>query len=58
MEKTMELLEFYPTPRNLLNKMFEGVNLYKVHTILEPSAGKGDIVKYIEEYILHMKKME
>ena len=49
MEKTMELLEFYPTPRKLLNKMFEGVNLYKVHTILEPSAGKGDIVKYIEE---------
>ncbi len=43
----MELLEFYPTPRILLDKIFAGVNWWKINTVLEPSAGKGDIAKYL-----------
>nr|WP_297765825.1 DUF4942 domain-containing protein [uncultured Butyrivibrio sp.] len=43
----MELLEFYPTPETLLEKILDGVKWNHIHTILEPSAGKGDIVSYI-----------
>ncbi len=42
---------FYPTPQNLIRKMLEGINLEQICTILEPSAGKGDIVDYITNYI-------
>ena len=45
----MELLEFYPTPESLLDEVLEGLDWAHVHTILEPSAGKGDIVKYCME---------
>ena len=41
--------EFYPTPAPLLEKMFEGVDWRMIQNILEPSAGKGDIVRYILE---------
>ena len=40
--------EFYPTPESLLNKIFEGVDWKQVGTILEPSAGKGDIIEFIQ----------
>ena len=40
--------EFYPTPESLLNKIFEGVDWKQVDTILEPSAGKGDIIEFIQ----------
>ncbi len=43
----MELLEFYPTPETLLEKILDGVKWNHIHTILEPSAGKRDIVSYI-----------
>ena len=43
-----ELLEFYPTPTSLLDTILKDVNWSKVKTVLEPSAGKGDIVSYIE----------
>ena len=36
--------EFYPTPESLIEKMLDGVNLNRVKSVLEPSAGKGDIV--------------
>lgn len=39
--------EFYPTPDSLLEKIFEGVKWKKIHTVLEPSAGKGNIVDFI-----------
>lgn len=39
--------QFYPTPENLANKMVEKVDWKKVSYVLEPSAGKGDIVKAI-----------
>lgn len=37
--------EFYPTPEKLVNRMFDKVKWDIVETILEPSAGKGDILK-------------
>ena len=40
--------EFYPTPKSLLNKIFDGVDWQQVDTILEPSAGKGDIIEFIQ----------
>ena len=36
--------EFYPTPPSLAEKMLEGIDWSLVHSILEPSAGKGDLV--------------
>jgi len=38
---------FYPTPKNLIDKMLSGVALNTVRTVLEPSAGKGDIVDVV-----------
>ena len=43
----MELLEFYPTPDSLLEKVLDGVDFRKIGTVLEPSAGKGNIVSYV-----------
>lgn len=40
---------FYPTPHTLISKMFAKVKK-KPHKILEPSAGKGDIVEFINDY--------
>lgn len=40
--------EFYPTPKSLLNKIFDGVDWKQVDTILEPFAGKGDIIEFIQ----------
>ena len=42
-----ETSEFYPTPQSLIAKMIEGIKWDYVHTILEPSAGKGDILREI-----------
>ena len=39
--------DFYPTPDTLIEKMLEGIDLKLVNNILEPSAGKGNIVDYI-----------
>lgn len=41
--------EFYPTPHTLLEKMMSGINWRYVGTVLEPSAGKGDIADYVKE---------
>lgn len=46
--------EFYPTPENLAGKMFRYIQYPRhVSTILEPSAGKGDLV---ELYVNFMNK--
>ena len=42
-----ETSEFYPTPPSLVGKMLEGVDWKYIDTILEPSAGKGDILREI-----------
>ena len=41
--------EFYPTPRKLLDKITEGIDWKMIRSVLEPSAGKGDIADYIKE---------
>ena len=41
--------EFYPTPKKIIDKMLEGIDFKLVNTVLEPSAGKGDIVEAIIE---------
>lgn len=42
--------EFYPTPRKLCGEMIGLIDWKNVYTILEPSAGKGDIVDAIKKY--------
>lgn len=46
-------VQFYPTPRNLVEKMMGMVNWKRVQFALEPSAGKGDIAEGIKR---HMRK--
>ena len=41
--------EFYPTPAEVIEIMLQGEEIEN-KTILEPSAGKGDIVDYLNEY--------
>ena len=41
--------EFYPTPENLINKMLCDIDFKMIHSILEPSAGKGNIVEAIKK---------
>lgn len=41
--------DFYPTPEELAEKMLEGVDFNMVATVLEPSAGKGDLVEGINK---------
>lgn len=36
--------QFYPTPPSVAEKMLEGIDWRMVKTILEPSAGKGDLI--------------
>lgn len=45
--------EFYPTPQSLVEKMIEGIEWNYIHTILEPSAGKGDILREIAKTEYH-----
>ncbi len=40
---------FYPTPQKLVDKMLECIDLSKIKTLLEPSAGKGDIINIISK---------
>ena len=39
--------QFYPTPQPLIEEMLSGLDLRMIETILEPSAGKGDIIRGI-----------
>ena len=40
---------FYPTPASMASKMLDGIKWDYVSTILEPSAGKGDIADAINQ---------
>ena len=35
---------FYPTPPNVVEKLLEGIDWLKIENVLEPSAGKGNLV--------------
>ena len=41
--------DFYPTPKRVIEKMMDGIQLELAHTILEPSAGSGNIVEWFKE---------
>ncbi|HHX67925.1 MAG TPA: DUF4942 domain-containing protein, partial [Gallicola sp.] len=41
--------DFYPTPEKIINKMIDGLNYDLINSILEPSAGKGNIVDKLKE---------
>lgn len=45
--------DFYPTPQNLVQKMTS--NISDVKTILEPSAGKGDLIKHLLDRDLYRR---
>lgn len=47
---TMFNSNFYPTPEELAHRMFDKVDFANVETILEPSAGKGDLIKALGTY--------
>jgi len=38
---------FYPTPSHIADKMLKGINWLMVDTVLEPSAGKGDLAEIV-----------
>lgn len=40
---------FYPTPEHLIDKMLSGLAFDSIHSILEPSAGKGNIVDALKK---------
>lgn len=39
--------QFYPTPRPLAEKMLAGLDIDHIQSVLEPSAGKGDLIDAI-----------
>ncbi|MCM1234785.1 MAG: DUF4942 domain-containing protein [Ruminococcus flavefaciens] len=41
--------EFYPTPQNIINKMICDLDFSMINSILEPSAGKGNIVDELKK---------
>lgn len=48
LENSMEsFINFYPTPESLLRKITRDVQWWEVDGILDPSAGKGDIVDFV-----------
>ena len=44
-----DVKEFYPTPEAIINKMLCDIDFKMIHSILEPSAGKGNIVEAIKK---------
>lgn len=49
---------FYPTPKKLIRKMWNKIDEQNIQTILEPSAGKGDIIKYIKDNRRYRRRFE
>ena len=44
--------QFYPTPPSIAEKMLEGLDYRMISSVLEPSAGKGDLVSaYLSGYM-------
>lgn len=41
--------DFYPTPQNLIDKMLFDIDFSMIKSILEPSAGKGNIVEALKK---------
>lgn len=47
MTTTLGKDQFYPTPRPLAEKMLAGLDMDHIQSVLEPSAGKGDLIDAI-----------
>ena len=47
--------DFFPTPKSICGQMIGCVNWSKVKTVLEPSAGKGDICDAMNDYMKHKR---
>ena len=45
----VEDCEFFPTPSDLAGKLLSGVRWKGIHSVLEPSAGRGDLIEYTEK---------
>ena len=45
--QTIDNDEFYPTPATLAKRMLAEIDWNMVQTVLEPSAGKGDILREV-----------
>lgn len=43
---------FYPTPPALIAKMLEGIDFTLVSSVLEPSAGKGDLADEVKQRVI------
>ena len=41
--------DFYPTPTSIINKMLSGIDFKFIQSVLEPSAGKGNIVDSVKD---------
>lgn len=54
MAMTSPIDTFYPTPKTLIDKMVEGIDFLYVNSVLEPSAGKGDIVDVVSKLITEL----
>ena len=48
-----DISEFYPTPIHIISKMLDGINFELVNSVLEPSAGKGDLCDRINDKLKH-----
>jgi methylase of polypeptide subunit release factors len=48
-ERIMFGTDFYPTPHGIVSRMLAKVDTGKISSILEPSAGKGDIADAVKE---------
>lgn len=46
---TNEYKEFYPTPKSLIGRMLDGIQWKENMSVLEPSAGKGDLCDAMAE---------
>lgn len=44
-----DIKDFYPTPPKLIDKMLQGIDFRTIRTVLEPSAGKGNLVEAVLE---------
>ena len=51
-----EANQFYPTPKELVKRILEGCDLKNIQTVLEPSAGSGNIIEALEEYEVEYDK--
>ncbi len=44
-----DIQDFYPTPKSIISKMLSGIDFKMINSVLEPSAGKGDLVEAVIE---------